>query len=45
MRPLKCLVACEQSQEVTEQLIMLGHKAMSCDIKYNGAKGLPIKSE
>lgn len=38
---LNCLVACEQSQEVTEQLIMLGHKAMSCDIEYDGAKGYP----
>ena len=41
MEQLNCLVACEQSQEVTEQIIMLGHKAMSCDIEYDGAKGLP----
>jgi hypothetical protein len=38
---LNCLVACEQSQEVTEQLIKLGHNAMSCDIQYDGEKGLP----
>lgn len=41
MKKLNCLVACEQSQEVTEQIIMLGHNAMSCDINYDGAKLLP----
>ena len=35
------LVACEESQEVTEQLILMGHNAMSCDLEYPGAKGLP----
>jgi len=38
---LNCLVACEESQEVTEQIMMLGHKCMSCDIEHKGAKGLP----
>jgi len=38
---MKILVACEESQAVTEQLINRGHDAMSCDLDYNGAKGLP----
>lgn len=40
-RQLKILVACEQSQVVTEQFILLGHDAMSCDKYYDGEKGLP----
>jgi hypothetical protein len=38
---MKVLVACEQSQVVTEQFILLGHDAMSCDLNYDGEKGLP----
>jgi hypothetical protein len=38
---MRVLVACEESQVVTEQFILLGHDAMSCDINYDGAKGLP----
>jgi len=38
---MKVLLACEESQIVTEQFILKGHDAMSCDIKYPGAKGLP----
>lgn len=38
---MKVLIAAEQSQVVTEQFIMLGHDAMSCDKYYPGAKGLP----
>ena len=35
------MVACEETQEVTEQLILMGHDAMRCDSEYPGAKGLP----
>lgn len=28
-----CLVACEESQEITKQLRFLGHTAFSCDLK------------
>ena len=35
---MKILVACEESQAVTEQLINRGHDAMSCDLDYDGAK-------
>ena len=38
---MKILVACEESQVITEQFILKGHDAMSCDINYPGAKGLP----
>lgn len=38
---MKVLVACEESQIVTEQFILRGHDAMSCDLFYDGAKGLP----
>lgn len=38
---MKVLIACEQSQVVTEQFIERGHDAMSCDIDHIGAKGLP----
>jgi len=38
---MKVLVACEESQEVTEAFIKRGHDAMSCDLNYSGAKGLP----
>ena len=38
---MKILVACEESQAVTEQLINRGHNAMSCDLDYYGAKGFP----
>lgn len=41
MRQLDVLVACEESQVVTEAFIKLGHKAVSCDLNYPGAKGLP----
>jgi len=37
----KVLIACEESQIVTEAFIKKGHDAMSCDINYPGAKGLP----
>lgn len=40
-RKLDILLACEESQEVTEQFILLGHNAVSCDIAHEGAKGLP----
>lgn len=38
---MRWLVACEESQEVTAALIARGHDAMSCDLNYPGAKGLP----
>ena len=38
---MRVLVACEESQEVTEAFINRGHDAMSCDVNYPGAKGLP----
>lgn len=38
---MRVLVACEESQVVTEAFIKLGHDAMSCDIEYPGRKGLP----
>ena len=38
---LDVLVGCEESQEVTAAFIALGHRAMSCDKYYPGAKGLP----
>lgn len=38
---MKVLVACEESQVVAEQFILLGHEAMSCDIQHDGEKGLP----
>lgn len=38
---MKVLVACEQSQVITGAFIKRGHDAMSCDIEYEGAKGLP----
>lgn len=38
---MRVLVACEQSQVVTEAFTKLGHDAMSCDLHYPGAKGLP----
>ena len=38
---MRVLVGCEESQEVTAAFIALGHDAMSCDIDYPGAKGLP----
>ena len=38
---MKVLIACEESQIVTEQFILKGHDAMSCDTDYPGAKGLP----
>lgn len=38
---MRVLVACEQSQVVTEAFTNLGHDAMSCDLHYPGAKGLP----
>lgn len=38
---MKVLVGFEESQEVTEAFTKLGHRAMSCDLYYLGAKGLP----
>lgn len=38
---MRVLVACEESQVVTEAFINLGHDAMSCDLEHSGAKGLP----
>jgi len=38
---MKVLVGCEESQIVTEAFIKAGHEAMSCDLNYPGAKGLP----
>jgi hypothetical protein len=40
-REMKILIACEESQVVTEAFINAGHKAMSCDLEHPGAKGLP----
>lgn len=37
---MKVLIACEESQVITEQFILSGHDAKSCDIVL-GAKGLP----
>jgi site-specific DNA-cytosine methylase len=33
MKPLRILVACEESQEVTKAFRALGHEAYSCDLK------------
>lgn len=30
---MRCLVACEESQRVTNELRRLGHEAYSCDIQ------------
>jgi hypothetical protein len=38
---MKVLLAGEESQIITEAFIKRGHDAMSCDIAYPGAKGLP----
>lgn len=38
---MNVLVGCEESQEVVAAFIAKGHTAMSCDINYPGAKGLP----
>lgn len=38
---MRVLVGFEESQEVTEAFTKLGHKAMSCDLNFPGAKGLP----
>lgn len=38
---MKILIGCEESQVVCEQFILKGHDAMSCDIDFAGAKGLP----
>lgn len=38
---LDILVACEESQEVTEALLKRGHNAISCDLEYDGDKGYP----
>ncbi len=38
---MNVLLACEESQIVTEAFTKKGHYAMSCDIEYPGAKGLP----
>ena len=35
------MIACEESQIVLEQFLHKGHDALSCDIDYPGAKGLP----
>lgn len=41
MKTLEVLVGCEETQEVTQAFIKLGHNAVSCDLYYPGAKGLP----
>lgn len=41
VKPLDVLIGFEESQEVTAAFIALGHNAMSCDLNYPGAKGLP----
>lgn len=38
MKKLKILVACEESQAVTSELLKLGHEAYSCDILPCGGK-------
>ena len=38
---MKIILSCEESQVVLEQFLLRGHDAMSCDIDYPGAKGLP----
>ncbi|RPJ29433.1 MAG: hypothetical protein EHM33_00880 [Chloroflexi bacterium] len=38
---MNVLVGFEQSQEVAAAFIAAGHNAMSCDLYYPGAKGLP----
>ena len=38
---MRVLVGCEESQIVTEAFTKRGHYAMSCDLNYPGAKGLP----
>lgn len=38
---MNVLIGCEESQVVTEAFINAGHNAMSCDLNYPGAKGLP----
>ncbi len=38
---MRVLVACEESQVVAEQFVLRGHDVMSCDLIYEGAKGLP----
>lgn len=38
---LNILVACEESQVITEAFTNIGHTAVSCDKYYDGAKGLP----
>lgn len=38
---MNILVGFEESQEVTAAFITAGHNAMSCDMCYPGAKGLP----
>lgn len=38
---MRILIACEQSQVVTQAFINKGHDAMSCDLEYDGALGLP----
>lgn len=38
---MNVLVGFEQSQEVTAAFIAEGHNAMSCDLNYQGEKGLP----
>jgi hypothetical protein len=40
-RRMKILVGFEESQEVAAAFIAAGHDAMSCDLHYPGAKGLP----
>lgn len=37
---MRVLIACEESQIVTEQFLLLGHDAVSCDL-LPGRKGLP----
>jgi hypothetical protein len=41
MKQLNVIVGFEESQIVTAAFIAAGHNAMSCDLNYPGAKGLP----
>lgn len=38
---MRVLIGCEESQVICEAFINAGHDAMSCDLNYPGAKGLP----
>lgn len=38
---MRILIACEESQIVTEAFLKRGHEVLSCDLWYTGDKGLP----